>query len=65
MNNNCEFSEGGYCMCNICQTVQKAMEDAGKVTQEEVDKLFLDAETLLEDIKTPEKEGEKNGTSKD
>lgn len=61
MNNNCEYASGGYCMCSTCQAVRKAMEDAEKITREEVDKLFCDAEKLLEDIKIQEKENEKDG----
>lgn len=61
MNNNCEFAGSECCLCSTCEVVRKAMEDAEKITREEVDKLFCDAEKLLEDIKIQEKEKEKNG----
>ena len=41
---------GGYCMCSTCQAVRKAMEDVEKVTKEEVDRIFSDAEKALENI---------------
>lgn len=62
MNNNCEYAKtGGCCLCSVCQTVREAMEDTEKITREEVDRLFCDAEKLLEDIKIQEKENKKNG----
>lgn len=48
-------------MCSTCQAVRKAMEDAEKITKEQVDRIFCDAEKLLEDIKIQEKENKKNG----
>lgn len=51
MNNNCQYANGAGCLCSACQAARKAMEDAEKVTKEEVDKLFADAEKLLEECK--------------
>lgn len=50
MNNNCEYAGGGYCMCGTCQAVRKVMEEVEKVTKEEVDRIFSDAEKALENI---------------
>lgn len=47
MNNNCKYAQGGHCLCSACQAVRKAMEDAEKITKEEVEEVFRDAERLL------------------
>lgn len=60
MNNNCEFCGGGYCLCDACRSMQEAIREAEKVSKEEVDKLFQDAEALIEDIKISEKERKGN-----
>lgn len=59
MNNNCKFAGSGYCMCSTCKAVREAMEEAEKITKEEADKLFCDAEKLLKNIEISEKENEK------
>lgn len=51
-NNNCEYASDGCCLCSACQAAREAMKEAEKVTKEEVDRLFCDAEKMLEDIKT-------------
>lgn len=56
MNNSCEFARGGCCLCGACQAARKAMEDAEKLTKEDIDMLFCDAEKLFEDMKTQEQE---------
>lgn len=43
-------------MCSICQTMRKAIEEAGEVTKEEIDKLFLDAERSLKRVESNPKE---------
>ena len=43
-------------MCGACQAARKAMEDAEKITKEEIDMLFCDAEKLFEDMKTQKQE---------
>lgn len=65
MNNNCEFAGSECCMCSTCQVVRKALEEAEKLTSEELDRLFCDAEKLLEDIKIPEKENQDYGRNKE
>lgn len=55
MNNDCEYAGKRYCLCSACQATRKAMEEAEKVTKEEVDELFRDAAKLLDDIKIQEK----------
>ena len=52
MNNNCEYASDRHCLCDACLAAREAIEEAGKVTKEEVDRLFCDAEKMLEDIKT-------------
>lgn len=52
MINNCEYSGGGYCMCDICQAVKKAKEEAEGITQEEIEKIFYDAKKLMEQADT-------------
>lgn len=49
MNNNCEFAGGGYCLCSACQAARQALEDAKKVTQEEIEELFREAEKMMEE----------------
>ncbi len=49
-NNNCEYASDGCCLCSTCQAAREAMKEAEKVTKEEIDKLFCDAEKMLEDI---------------
>ena len=56
MNNNCEYASDGCCLCSVCQTAREAMKEAEKVTKEEVDRLFCDAEKMLEDIIIHERE---------
>lgn len=56
MNSSCEFAGGGYCLCDACQAARKALEDAEKITKEEVDRIFCDAEKMFEDMKTQEQE---------
>ncbi len=51
-NNNCEYASDGCCLCSACQAAREAMKEAEKVTKEELDRLFCDAEKMLEDIKT-------------
>ena len=51
MNNNCEYASDGCCLCSACQAAREAIEEAEKVTKEDVDRLFCDAEKMLEDIK--------------
>lgn len=65
MNNNCEFCGGGYCLCDICHSMQEAIKEAEKVPKEEADRLFCDAEILLKNIEIPEKGEKGNGESKD
>ena len=43
-------------MCNASKAVKKAMEDAEKITKEEVEKLFNDAKEALENAGVSEKE---------
>lgn len=43
-------------MCDACQAARKALEDAEKITKEEVDRIFCDAEKMFEDMKTQEQE---------
>lgn len=43
-------------MCSTCQAVRKAMEDAEKITKEEVDRIFSDAEKALKNMELFEKE---------
>lgn len=50
-NNNCEYACDGFCLCSACQAAREALKEAEKVTKEEVDRLFCDAEKMLEDIK--------------
>ncbi len=51
MNNNCEYASDGHCLCDACQAAREIVEEAEKVTKEDVDRLFCDAEKMLEDIK--------------
>ena len=55
-NNNCEYASDGCCLCSACQAAREAMKEAEKVTKEEVDRLFCDAEKMLEDIIIHERE---------
>lgn len=57
MNHNCKYAEGGRCLCDACRSMQEAVREAEKVPKEEVDKLFQDAEKLIENIKVSESNG--------
>lgn len=48
MNHNCEYAGSEHCMCNICQSVRETMRETKKITKEEVDALFREAEKVLE-----------------
>lgn len=37
-------------MCGTCEAVRKAMEDAEKITKEEVDELFREAKEKLNEL---------------
>ncbi len=56
MNNNCEYASDGHCLCDACQAAREIVEEAEKVTKEDVDRLFCDAEKMLEDIIIQERE---------
>lgn len=43
-------------MCSACQEAREALEDAEKLTKEDIDMLFCDAEKLFEEMKTQEQE---------
>lgn len=47
MNNNCIFAGDSCCLCDACQAVRKASEEAGKVTPNEVEELFREAEKMM------------------
>ena len=47
MNNNCEFAGSGCCMCSACQSMREALEEAGKITKEEIEALFCEAEEMM------------------
>ena len=47
MNNTCKFAGGGYCLCEACQSMRKAFQEAEKVTKEEIDALLKEAEESL------------------
>lgn len=51
MKNRCEFCGERYCLCDICQSVRKALDEAEKITSAEVEELFREAEALLENMK--------------
>lgn len=52
MNNSCEFARGGgTCLCGACQSAREAMEEMEKVTPDEVEELFEEAEKLLDNLK--------------
>lgn len=36
-------------MCSACQAARQALEDAKKVTQEEIEELFREAEKMMEE----------------
>ncbi len=56
MNFKCEYAGGEGCLCDACQSVRKAIEDVQKITDEEVDKLFQDAERMLAQMEIQESE---------
>lgn len=64
MNNNCEYASEGCCLCSACHAAREAIKEAEKVTKEEVDRLFCDAEKMLEDIIIQESEDKKDGRIK-
>ena len=65
MNNNCEYASDGHCLCDACLVAREAIEEAEKVTKEDIDRLFCDAEKMLEDIIIQESEDKKDGRIKD
>lgn len=50
-NYRCEFYGERYCLCDICQSVRKALDEAEKITSAEVEELFREAEELFENMK--------------
>ena len=44
---DCEYAGGKDCLCGACQLARKAIEEAEKITKEDVDKLFREAEETL------------------
>jgi len=51
---DCEYAGGKDCLCGACQLARKALEEAEKITVEEVDEIFRDAEETLERLKKKE-----------
>ena len=48
MNNNCEYAKaGGSCLCDACQSIREALKEAEKISMEEIDELFLEAEKMM------------------
>lgn len=58
MNNACEFSGGGYCLCSSCQSMRKMLEELEKnsadklMSKEEAQKIFTEMEELLQNCNT-------------
>ena len=48
MNKNCQYAGDSYCLCSACQSVRKAIEEAKKVTPNEVEEIFREAEKMIE-----------------
>lgn len=49
MKNECKYFGENGCLCSACQSVRKAMEDAEKISKEEIDKVFAKAEEILKE----------------
>lgn len=54
MENTCKFVGGGYCLCDVCQSMRKELEKAEKIPLEEVDELFREAEEIFAEMKKSE-----------
>ncbi len=52
MNNNCIFAGDSCCLCDACQAVRKAAEEAEKVTLKETNNIFHEMEKMLEECKS-------------
>jgi len=52
MDKNCEFASAGDCLCSACQSMRKALEEAEGITQEEIDRVFQEAEKAMEELKS-------------
>ncbi len=53
---DCEYAGGKDCLCGACQLARKAIEEAEKITKEDVDKLFREAEETLKKLRDKESE---------
>lgn len=47
MDNNCEYASDGCCLCSACQSMRKALEEAERIPQEEIDRVFQEAEKAI------------------
>ena len=48
---------GGYCLCNACQMMREAMENAEKINPDEVFKEFEDMQKVYEEMLRKDQEG--------
>lgn len=51
MDKNCEYASDGCCLCGACQSMRKALEEAERITPEEIDRAFQEAEKAMEELK--------------
>ena len=50
----CEYVGKTGCMCDACKSMRKALEEAEKISKQEIEDLFRDAEEKLKKIKMGE-----------
>lgn len=56
MNNNCEFSGEGYCMCEVCISMRKDLEELTNMKAEDImekesaKRLYEEMKAALEDL---------------
>lgn len=48
LNKDCEMFGGGYCLCNACRSMMKALQETEKIDTE---KVFKEAEEIFEQMK--------------
>lgn len=46
----CNYDHMGeqYCLCSTCQSMRKDLEETEKLSKEEIDRMFNEAEELME-----------------
>lgn len=55
MKNECKYFGSNGCLCSACQSMREAIEKAENTPKEEIEKVFAEAERMLEELDSKER----------